>query len=74
MASLSTCHLGLWFGWQILLNLVITLVIIYAWVFLLIKFAAKGHNVMIHELKHKQCQWRQLFAATLVTSAKNTVE
>ena len=22
MASLSTCHLGLWFGWQILLNLV----------------------------------------------------
>ena len=23
MASLSTCHLGLWLGWQILLNLVI---------------------------------------------------
>ena len=22
MASLSTCHLGIWFGWQILLNLV----------------------------------------------------
>ena len=22
MASLSTCHLGLWLGWQILLNLV----------------------------------------------------
>ena len=22
MASLSTCHLGLWRGWQILLNLV----------------------------------------------------
>ena len=22
MASLSTCHLGLWHGWQILLNLV----------------------------------------------------
>ena len=21
MASLSTCHLGLWLGWQILLNL-----------------------------------------------------
>ena len=21
MASLSTCHLGLWIGWQILLNL-----------------------------------------------------
>ena len=24
MASLSTCHLGLWLGWQILLNLVKT--------------------------------------------------
>ena len=24
MASLSTCHLGLWLGWQILLNLVTT--------------------------------------------------
>ena len=24
MASLSTCHLGLWLGWQILLNLVIS--------------------------------------------------
>ena len=22
MASMSTCHLGLWLGWQILLNLV----------------------------------------------------
>ena len=22
MASLSTCHMGLWLGWQILLNLV----------------------------------------------------
>ena len=22
MASLSTCHLGLWLGWQLLLNLV----------------------------------------------------
>ena len=22
MASLSTCHLGIWLGWQILLNLV----------------------------------------------------
>ena len=22
MASLSTCHLGLWLGWKILLNLV----------------------------------------------------
>ena len=26
MASLSTCHLGLWLGWQILLNLVKSLV------------------------------------------------
>ena len=25
MASLSTCHLGLWLGWQILLNLNIIL-------------------------------------------------
>ena len=24
MASLSTCHLGLWLGWQILLNLAAT--------------------------------------------------
>ena len=31
---------------------VITLVIIYASLFLLIRFAAKGHNVM-HKLKHK---------------------
>ena len=34
--------------------------------FLLIKFAAKGHNVMMHKLKHKQC--RQYFAAAAVTS------
>ena len=26
MASLSTCHMGLWLGWQILLNLVKSLV------------------------------------------------
>ena len=26
MASLSTCHLGLWLGWQILLNLVKSLI------------------------------------------------
>ena len=25
MASLSTCHLGLWLGWQILLNLEVCL-------------------------------------------------
>ena len=26
MASLSTCHLGLWLGWQLLLNLLLNLV------------------------------------------------
>ena len=25
MASLSTCHLGLWLGWQILLNVLYTI-------------------------------------------------
>ena len=28
MASLSTCHLGLWLGWQILLNLVKSSVVV----------------------------------------------
>ena len=27
MASLSTCHLGLWLGWQILLNVLVTCVL-----------------------------------------------
>ena len=43
MASLSTCHLGLWLGWQILLNFVKY----YAGKFILVKVYPVRENAHI---------------------------
>ena len=51
MASLSTCHLGLWLGWQILLNNIQILLVLYDYMngkFFLFKqkYARTPHDIL----------------------------
>ena len=68
MASLSTCHLGLWLGWQILLNLVNFLFPFLYIADILASFHSSGILDVFIDVSNIFCNGRQIFSDNSVSN------